>query len=96
MAKILSVCITEDITHLAEKNRLLPGTHFGGRPGRTTTDSILLLTKFTHDTWSHPKEKFVSMIFLDVKAVFPSVIVETLIHNMQKRGVPEEYTAWLK
>jgi hypothetical protein len=96
MAKILSACIAEDITHLTEKNGLLPATHFRGRPGQTTTDSILLLTKFTHDTWSHPKEKFVSMIFLDIKAAFPSIVVETLIHNMWKRGVPEKYTGWLK
>jgi hypothetical protein len=33
MAKILSSCIADDITYLAEQFNLLPANHFGGRPG---------------------------------------------------------------
>jgi hypothetical protein len=92
MAKILSSCVADDLTFIAEHHALLPNSHFGGRPGCTTVDSLHLLTKFTHDAWAHPKEKYVSMLFLDVKAAFPSVIIDRLIHNMRTRGVPQEYT----
>jgi len=57
-------------------------------------DSVLLLTKFTHDAWAQSKDKYVSIIFLDIKATFPSMVVETLIYNMRKRGIPREYTNW--
>jgi hypothetical protein len=96
MAKILSSCIAEDITYIAEKHQLLPWTHFGGRPGRSTVDSIHLLTKFIHNAWAHSTDKYMSLLFLDVKAAFPSVVIERLIHNMRSRGIPKEYTEWYK
>ena len=34
------------------------------------------------------------MLFLNVKAVFPSVIVERLIHNMRSHSILKEYTDW--
>ena len=94
MAKILSSCIADSITYITETHNLLPPTHFGGRPGRSTMDSIHLLTKFVHDTWAHPRDKYISILFLDVKAAFPSVVVEKLLHNMHLKGIPPKYTAW--
>ena len=40
IAKVLTAIIVMDITRLVEQHQLLPKTHFGGRPGRTTTDAI--------------------------------------------------------
>lgn len=94
MAKILSSCIADNLTYIAEHHSLLSNTHFGGCPGQTTIDSLYLLTKFTHDTWAHPQDRYVSMLFLNVKAVFPSVIVEHLIHNMRSHSILKEYTDW--
>ena len=37
IAKLLSSIVAEDISHLVETHQLLPTTHFGGRPGRSTT-----------------------------------------------------------
>lgn len=88
MAKFLSSCIADYLIFIAEKYNLLLPTHFGGRPGHTTTNSIHLLTKFTFDAWAHPKEKYISILFLDVKAAFPSVVVEKLLHNMHMKGIP--------
>lgn len=34
------------------------------------------------------------MLFLDVKAAFPSVVVERALHNMHKRRIPLEYIEW--
>jgi len=44
MWKVLTVVIAEQITYLSEKFNLLPKNHFGGRPGRTTTDAMHILT----------------------------------------------------
>ena len=96
MAKILSSCVADEISYLAETHGMLPPTHFGGRPGRTTVDSIHLFSKFAHDAWAHPKEKYVSALFLDVKAAFPSIVIKKLLHNMRMRGLPPEYIGWYK
>ena len=96
MSKILSACVAEDLTWIAHKHKSLPATHFGGLPGRATTDSLHLLMKFVHDTWAHPTDHHVSLLFLDVKAAFPSVVPERLFHNMRKCGVPKQYTDWYR
>ena len=96
MSKILSACVAEDLTWITTQHNLLPRTHFGGLPGRPTTDSLHLLTKFVHDAWAHPTDNHVSMMFMDVKAAFPSVVPEQLFHNMRKRGIPTEYIDWYK
>src|SRR6266536_5717226 len=94
MAKPLSIAVNEDINHILEKHRLLPPNHFGGRPGRTTTDTIHLLVKFVQDAWR--AGEVVSALFLDVKGAFPSVDINLLTVEMRKRGIPEEYTDWIK
>lgn len=81
MAKILSSCVADNLVYIAEQHNLLPPTHFGGQPGRSTVDSIHLLTKFTADAWAS-KDNHVSMLFLDMKAAFPSIVVTRLLHNM--------------
>jgi hypothetical protein len=42
--KVLTAIIANQLTYFAEKHQLLPSHHFGGRPGRTTTDAMHLLT----------------------------------------------------
>ena len=34
--------------------------------------------------------------FLDIKGAFPSIILDQLIHNMHRRGIPQEYTEWIQ
>ena len=91
-AKPLSGCVAEILSYQAEKHHLLPDTNFGGRPGRSTTDTLHLMVKFIFDNWR--KCNVVSALFLDVKGAFPSVEVQQLIHNMQMKGVPQQYTNW--
>jgi hypothetical protein len=79
---------------MCEAHNILPSGHYGARPGRTTTDSIHMLTKTVKDAWR--KGQVVSSLFLDVKAAFPSVDINRLFHNMRKRGIPKEYTEWMK
>ena len=94
MSKILSACVAEDLSWIATKHSLLPSTHFGGLPGCATTDLLHLITKFIHDAWAHPTDHHISILFLDVKAAFPSVIPERLFHDMHKQGIPKQYTDW--
>ena len=42
-AKLLSALVTERVSYILETHGLLPPTHFSGRPGHSTEDSLLLL-----------------------------------------------------
>ena len=94
ITKTLSSCITDILTYHAENLCLLPNTHFGGRPGRSTTDAIQLMTSFIHQNWE--KGNVVSVLFLDMKAAFPSVLVKRLLHNLRRRWIPKQYVDWIE
>jgi hypothetical protein len=94
MARLLNSCQTEDIVTMCKHHNILPMNHFGARPGCTTTDSIHMLTKTVKDAWQ--KGQVASTLFLDIKGAFPSINIDRLIHNMRKRGIPKEYTDWMK
>jgi len=81
IAKILSACVTEDLTDMAELFQLLPANHFGCRPGRTTSDSLHFVMKFTKEAWR--KGEVISALFLNIKSTFPSVILKRLTHDMR-------------
>jgi hypothetical protein len=42
IANILSSIVAEDLVHLSKTHKLLPANHFGGRPRRSTTNSLML------------------------------------------------------
>ena len=46
------------------------------------------------DTWR--KGNNIGALSMDMKGAFPSIILEKLIHNMRCKGIPEEYTKWIK
>ena len=94
IAKILSACIASELMQLAELHHLLPDTHFGCRAGRKTTDSLHYVTRKLHDAMDNKEAACV--LFLDIKGAFPSINLDRLIHNMRKRGVPKEYTEWIR
>jgi len=50
--------------------------------------------EFVKDAWR--KKEVVSALFLDIKNAFLSIIPTWLIHDMRDRGVPAQYTNWLK
>jgi len=93
-ACLLNSCQTEDMVTMCEKLDILPNNHFGGRPGRTTTDALHLMTKTVKDAWR--RKEVASILFLDVKGAFPSVAVDRLIHNMHTKGIPKQYTEWMQ
>jgi hypothetical protein len=95
MAKILSSCVVDNLIYIVEQHNLLAAMHFGRRPGCSTTDSLHLLAKFVTDSWAS-QESFVSMLFLDVKAAFLSIVISKLLHNLKKVGILNEYIDWYK
>ena len=51
------------------------------------------MVKFMKDAWR--KGEVVSALFLNIKGVFPSVIITHLIHDMRSQGIPMQYTDWI-
>ena len=83
--KLLMSVIADQLTHILETNNLLPATHFGGRPGRSTTDSLHLFEATVKNTWR--AGKVVSALFLDIEGAFPNAVTDCLLHNMRKRRI---------
>jgi ribonuclease HI len=85
--KLLTAVVANQMTYLLEHHELLPSTHFGGRPGRSTTDSLHLLEATIKDAWR--QGKVVSALFLDIEGAFPNAVTDRLLHNMRTRRLPE-------
>jgi ribonuclease HI len=94
ISKLLSACVADDLNRMAEHYKMLPEHHFGGRRGRTTTDSMHTLTSFIRDAWR--SGDVVAGLFLDVSGAFPSASPTMLARAMRSRGVPNEYVAWME
>jgi len=79
-AKLLSALVTDWASHILETHGLLPPTHFGGRPGHSTEDSLLLLETTIKHAWR--QHKVASVLFLDIEGAFPNTVTDQLLHNM--------------
>ena len=93
IGKILESIMADHISYLCETFNLLPKHHFGGRPGRTTEDAMLILSESIHQAWK--EGNVFSAIFMDVTGAFNNVHHERLIHNMRKRKISIEITQWV-
>ena len=85
-AKLLSAIVADRASYILETHNLLPATHFGGRPGCTTEDSLHLLESTIRHAWR--QGKVVSALFLDIEGAFPNAVTDCLLHNMKKRRLP--------
>jgi hypothetical protein len=94
MAKVLTAIVAENISQLVERYQLIPRTHFGGRPGRTTTDAIHYLVHKIKQAWAN--NQVASVLFLDVEGAFPNAVTERLIHNLRKRRIPRVYIRFIR
>jgi hypothetical protein len=86
MAKVLTAIIAENLSTVVERHQLLPKTHFGGRPGRSTADAVHYLVDKVCTAWR--TKKVVSVLFLDVEGAFPNAVTTRLAHNLKRRRVP--------
>ena len=94
VAKVLMALVAEDISSLVECHQLLPKTHFGGHPGRTTTDAVHYLMQCIKGALQ--KGKVASILFLNVEGAFPNVVTDRLIHNLGRRKIPAIYMTFIK
>ena len=51
LGKVLESIIAELISYLTETHNLLPTQHYGGRPGRTAEDAMMVLSEHIHQAW---------------------------------------------
>lgn len=51
LGKLLEAVIAKRLSHYAEKHSLLPNTQFGGRPGRSTEQALLILVDAIWTAW---------------------------------------------
>ena len=94
MGKLLTAIISEQLTYYMEKHSLLPTTHFGGRPGRTTTDTLHMLTYKIKVAWR--KCQVVSVLFLNIEGAFPKAVNKRLVHNLRTRKVPTKIVKFIQ
>ena len=93
LGKVMESIMTDIISYLTEAHQLLPPQHYGGRPGRSTEDALMVLSESIHSAW---KEKSVyTAIFLDVAGAFNNVHHTRLAHNLQKRRIPQLIVEWV-
>ena len=91
-AKLLSAIVAERTSYTLEAHNLLPNTHFGGRPGRSTSDSLHLFETTVRHAWR--QGNVVSALFLDIEGAFPNAVTDRLIHNMRIRRLPKAITSY--
>ena len=85
--KLLLVIVTDRTSYLLEAHSLLLNTHFSGRPGCSTMDSLHLLETMIKHAWC--QGKVASALFLNIEGAFPNAVTDRLIHNMKTQCLPK-------
>jgi hypothetical protein len=93
IGKVLESIIANHISYLCESFNLIPKHHFGGCPGRTTEDALIIQSKSIHQAWKDGN--VFSAILMDVAGAFNNVHHTRLIYNMRKHKIPVEITQWV-
>ncbi|KAJ5135375.1 uncharacterized protein N7515_004653 [Penicillium bovifimosum] len=93
LGKLLEAVIARRLSYLAEKHSLLPNSQFGGRPGRTTEQALVVLSNAIDQAWY--KYKVVTLISFDLKGAFNGVNWVGLDHSLQARGIPMIVRKWI-
>lgn len=71
LGKLLEAVVARRLSFLAKKHGLLPNSQFGGRPGRTTEQALLVLSNAIDRAWY--KHKVVTLVAFDLKGAFNGV-----------------------
>lgn len=94
LGKLLEGVIARRLSFYAESYRLLPDTQFGGRPGRTTEQALLVLANSIDQAWL--RSKMVTLIAFDLKGAFNGVSASTLDARLAERGIPSPARRWIR
>lgn len=71
LGKLLEAVMARRLSYVAEKHGLLPNSQFGGRPGRTTEQALLVLSSAIDKALY--KHKVVTLVAFDLKGAFNEV-----------------------
>ena len=93
LGKVLESIMATTLSYLTEAHELLPPQHFGGRPGRSAEDAMMILSENIHKAWK--EKKIYTAVFMDVAGAFNNVHHRRLIHNLRMRRMPEKITRWI-
>jgi len=94
LGKLLESVMARRLTYYAERYNLLPDTQFGGLPGRTTEQALLILTEAIVKAWR--KSKVVSLMAFDLKGAFNGVAKGVLDQCLRRKGIPSEARNWVQ
>jgi hypothetical protein len=93
LSKLLEAVMAQRLSYLAEKHGLLPDTRFGGRPGRTTEQALLVLSNAIDRAWN--QHKVVTLIAFDLKGAFNGVNKVSLDSRLRARRIPIVARKWI-
>jgi ribonuclease HI len=93
LGKILEAVMARRLSYLAEKHDLLPNTQFGGRPGRTTEQALLVLSSAIDGAWY--KHGVVTLVAFDLKGAFNGVNKLSLDACLRSKGIPTVARKWI-
>lgn len=86
LGKLLEAVMAKRLSYYAETYNLLPDTQFGGRPGRTTEQALLVLANEIDRAWL--RNKVVTLVAFDLKEAFNGVNKLTLDARLKERSIP--------
>ncbi|KAJ5346168.1 hypothetical protein N7452_004172 [Penicillium brevicompactum] len=93
LGKLLEAVVARRLSYRAEKHGLLPDTQFGGRPGRTTEQALLVLSNAIDRAWY--KHKVVTLVSFDLKGAFNGVQQASLNTCLRAKGIPAIARKWI-
>ena len=93
LGKVMENIITEIISYLTETHELLPSHHYGGCPGRSAEDAMMILSESIHRAWR--EKKIYTAIFMDVAGAFNNVHRKRLVNNLRKCRIPYKISSWI-
>jgi hypothetical protein len=93
LGKVLEAVIARRLSHLAERHGLLPNTQFGGRPGRTTEQALLVLSNAIDQAWY--KLGVLTLVAFDLKGAFNGVNKLSLDARLRAKGIPTVARKWI-
>ena len=92
LGKVMEFIVADMISYLTETHDLLPAHHYGGRPGRSAEDAMMILSENIYRAWK--ENKVYTAVFMDVAGAFNNVHHKRLTHNLRKRRIPASIAKW--
>ena len=93
LGKLLEAVMARRLSFFAEAYGLLPDTQFGGRPGRTTEQALLVLANAIDRAWY--RQKIGTLVAFDLKGAFNGVNRTSLDARLQAKGIPIVARRWI-